>query len=218
MIDLHTHTTFSDGELIPSELIRRARVAGYEAIAITDHADPTNIEFLIEAAKKARYIEAAYCIKVVPGVEITHVPPGDIAWLAKLAKEKGADIVVVHGESPVEPVAPGTNMAAVQCKYVDILAHPGFITEEEARIAAKNGVYLEVTARKGHNLANGHVTMMAKAAGAAMLVNTDTHAPEDLIDDDKALKVLKGAGLSIKEAEIAIRNSKDLLAKIIKSR
>ena len=47
MIDLHTHSIFSDGELIPSELVRRARIKGYRAIAITDHGDASNLDFII---------------------------------------------------------------------------------------------------------------------------------------------------------------------------
>ena len=47
MIDLHTHTLFSDGELVPSELVRRSEVMGYRAIALTDHADSSNIDFII---------------------------------------------------------------------------------------------------------------------------------------------------------------------------
>ena len=39
--DLHTHTVFSDGELIPAELVRRAMVLGHDVIAITDHVDMT---------------------------------------------------------------------------------------------------------------------------------------------------------------------------------
>lgn len=39
MIDLHTHTFSSDGALIPSEHLHRFEMLGYEAIAITDHAD-----------------------------------------------------------------------------------------------------------------------------------------------------------------------------------
>ena len=99
LIDLHTHTIFSDGELIPSELARRAVIHGYEAIAITDHADYTNLEQLIEAAKKAKYLENEWDIHVLAGVELTHVPPRKIAPLAKKAKELGAEIVVVHGET-----------------------------------------------------------------------------------------------------------------------
>jgi len=53
MIDLHTHTTFSDGELIPSELVRRAETLGYRAIAITDHVDFTNIEHVLKLCFKS---------------------------------------------------------------------------------------------------------------------------------------------------------------------
>jgi histidinol phosphatase-like PHP family hydrolase len=218
MIDLHTHTLFSDGELTPSELVHRARVIGYEAIAITDHADFTNLEFLLEGAKKARYLEEGYDIRVLAGVEITHVPPKYIARLARMAKGLGAEIVVVHGESPVEPVAALTNMAAVECPDVDILAHPGFITEEEARLAADNGVYLEITCRYGHNVTNGHVALTAREAGAKLVVDTDTHSPDNLITVERALAVARGAGLTRQEARAALENSKDLLLKIIKKR
>ncbi|WP_128860227.1 histidinol phosphate phosphatase domain-containing protein [Methanocella paludicola] len=218
MIDLHTHTLFSDGELIPSELVRRAKVAGYQAIALTDHADFTNLDFLLEGAKKARYLEESYDIRVLAGVEITHVPPKLIPKLARMAKHAGAEIVVVHGESPVEPVAPLTNLAAAECEDVDILAHPGYITEEEAKLAADNGICLEITARYGHNVTNGHVARMAKAAGARLVVDTDTHSPDDLITREKALAVARGAGLTAEEAEKALQNSKDLLIKILKKR
>ncbi|MGB4679450.1 histidinol phosphate phosphatase domain-containing protein, partial [Methanothrix sp.] len=124
MIDLHTHTTFSDGELIPSELVRRAEIKGYTAIGITDHADYTNIEHIISCVSKVKYLEGILDIRILPGVELTHVPPKRIAPLADLARKLGAEIVVVHGESPVEPVRPGTNRAALEAG-VDILAHPG---------------------------------------------------------------------------------------------
>lgn len=76
MIDLHTHSTFSDGELIPSELVRRAVVKGYKAIAITDHADFTNIEHILSCMKNIKSLEEDYDIRVFTGVELTHVPPG----------------------------------------------------------------------------------------------------------------------------------------------
>lgn len=218
MIDLHTHTIFSDGELLPSELVRRAAVIGYKAIALTDHADYTNLESLVDAARKASYLEKAYNITVIAGVELTHVPPEHISPLAKKAKDLGAEIVVVHGETPAEPVAPGTNLAAVKCKYVDILAHPGFISAKEAKLAAANGIALEITARNGHNMTNGHVAKVGRAAGARLVVDTDTHSPENLISRERALAIAQGAGLSIAEARKALDNSKDLLGYINKLR
>lgn len=207
MIDLHTHTIFSDGELLPSELVRRAKVIGYEAIALTDHADYTNLERLIEAACKARVLEEAFGITVLPGVELTHLPPEHIAPLARKAKQLGAEIVVVHGETPSEPVAPGTNRAAVECKDVDVLAHPGFVTLEEAGLAASNGILLEITSRGGHNMTNGHVARIAREAGALLVVDTDSHAPGDLITGARALAVARGAGLSEAEAAATRENA-----------
>ncbi len=66
MIDLHTHSLFSDGELIPSELVRRAVMHGYRAIAITDHADFTNVELSLRMLSKAKYLEEVMDIKVLP--------------------------------------------------------------------------------------------------------------------------------------------------------
>jgi histidinol phosphatase-like PHP family hydrolase len=199
MIDLHTHTTFSDGELIPSELVRRAEVLGYKAIGITDHADYTNIEHILSCVSKAKYMEEVLDMKVIVGAELTHVPPPKIAPLASLARRLGAEIVVVHGETPVEPVRPGTNRAALEAD-VDILAHPGFITPEEAELARENDICLEITSRRGHNITNGHVVRLAKMAGAKMIVNTDSHAPEDLISRDRAVEIAMGAGLTAQEA------------------
>jgi histidinol phosphatase-like PHP family hydrolase len=199
MIDLHTHTTFSDGELIPSELVRRAVVLGYTAIGITDHVDYTNIEHILSCVSKAKYLEDVLDIRILPGVELTHVPPPKIGALAALARSLGAEIVVVHGETPVEPVCPGTNRAALEAS-VDILAHPGFITWEDAQLARENNVCLEITSRSGHNITNGHVVRMASLAKAKMVVNTDTHAPQDLIDSKRAVQIAMGAGLTWEDA------------------
>ena len=213
-IDLHTHTFLSDGVLLPSELLRRAEVMGYGALAITDHADASNLEALLRRLLRlAQTGLTGFGLTFLPGVELTHVPPVQIAPLARRARELGARIIVVHGETPVEPVAPGTNRAAVECADVDILAHPGFITEEEAALAAAHGVALEITSRGGHNRTNGHVARIALQAGARLLVNTDTHTPGDMMDQAEALRVARGAGLTAGQArEAVIANAQTLVA------
>ena len=201
--DLHTHSIFSDGELIPAELVRRAMVLGHDVIAITDHVDMTNVEFVVKSVVKAVDLCEDY-IKVIPGVEITHVPPRKIAEVAKQARRFGAKWVVVHGETVTEPVMPGTNKASVENPDIDILAHPGFITLEEAQTAKDNDVILEITGRMGHNITNGHVYKMAHEVGAKMVIDSDTHAPENLMDGAAALTVALGAGLTKEEADKAL--------------
>jgi len=195
MIDLHTHSLFSDGALVPAEHLRRVEVMGYEAVAITDHADASNLDFIIP-----RMVAAAASLNphsptlLIPGVELTHVPPALIAPLTRRARELGALIVVCHGETVVEPVAPGTNRAALEAG-VDLLAHPGFISEDEAVLAARKGILLELSGRKGHSLTNGHVARMAERTGARLAVNADAHEPGDFLTRAMAETVARGAGL-----------------------
>ena len=130
MIDLHTHTIFSDGQLIPSELVRYAAVNDYRAIAITDHGDHSNLDFIIpRIVDVCRVLADSHRIAVIPGIELTFVPPEHIEGMARKARELGARIVVVHGETIVEPVPPGTNLAALHAP-IDILAHPGLIDRD----------------------------------------------------------------------------------------
>ncbi|MCH8206380.1 MAG: histidinol phosphate phosphatase domain-containing protein [Chloroflexi bacterium] len=201
MHDFHTHTFLSDGVLAPIELVRRALHIGYRTIAVTDHVGPGNLETVLKTLiKDCETASKRWDILALPGVEITHVPKEDIGPLAEEARAMGAKIVNVHGETVSEPVEPGTNLAAVRSNDVDILAHPGLITVEEARIAAENGVVLEVSARRSHAFANGHVVRVAQEAGAAMVLNSDAHEPGELLTRDFAMKVARGAGLGEKQA------------------
>jgi histidinol phosphatase-like PHP family hydrolase len=215
MIDLHTHTTFSDGALIPAELARRAKVAGYTAIAITDHADASNLHRNLEGlAPMAREYGLHLGIDIHVGTEITHVPPGLIPGTVEAARAAGAQIVVVHGQTIVEPVDEGTNLAAIEAG-ADILSHPGLITAQEAELAAQRGVYLEITTRKGHSLTNGHVLNMARAAGAKLVVNNDAHDPGDLVLSRMRRHVCLGAGMTEDEYLMAEANAREITSRFM---
>ena len=211
MIDLHTHSIFSDGVLIPSELVRRAEVLGIKAIGITDHADASNLDFIIpRIVAVAERLNRVNHIKTVPGIELTHVPPSQIGPLAEQARSLGAKIVVVHGETIAEPVVPGTNRAALSAD-IDILAHPGLISEEEAVMAAGKGILLEISARKGHSLTNGHVAKLAGKHGAELVLNSDAHEPSDLITEQQAIHIVLGAGLSQDDFDHMQKNAESFL-------
>jgi histidinol phosphatase-like PHP family hydrolase len=208
-IEFHTHTLLSDGALLPSELIRRASVTEHQAIAITDHVDFSNVEFVIKATKRAA--EGSRGVEVLVGAEITHVAPEKISKLVRKAKALGAQLIIVHGETLAEPVAPGTNRAAAVLKDVNIIAHPGLVSQEEVELACQNGVYLELTARCGHNITNGHV---ARAA-ADLVVNSDCHGTE-LIKTADAENIARGAGLKAEDVRrVTHRNARLLLNEIL---
>ncbi len=214
MIDLHTHSIFSDGVLLPSELIRRAYSAGYKALAITDHVDSSNIDFVVPRIVKAMKDIAHYSdITLIPGAEITHVPLELIGKLVTKARGLGAKIVIVHGETVIEPVVKGTNKVAIEAG-ADILAHPGLISKEDVMGAKQKGVALEITSRKGHSLSNGYVAKTAIEVGADLIINTDSHTPEDLITVDWARIILRSAGIPEDAIEKIFRNSQKLVKRI----
>lgn len=214
MIDLHTHTLLSDGELLPSELVRRAQVKGYTAIALTDHVDSSNIDFVLpRIVKVSKVLNKDWDIFVIPGVEITHAPLKEIPQLVKFARKNGAEVVVVHGETVMEPVIPGTNRCAIEAGC-DIVSHPGNITEEDVILAAKRGVALEITTRKSHSVTNGHVYGLAHLNKAKMVLDTDSHSPENLISDEEAISFLTSLGIDLNEIKSIFRNSQDIVNRI----
>jgi histidinol phosphatase-like PHP family hydrolase len=215
MIDLHTHTLFSDGELVPAELARRAERLGYRYLAITDHVDSSTLEQAVRGAVAAAdELRRYWKIRVLPGAELTHNPPDLIPALIREARKLGALVVVVHGETLVEPVPEGTNTMAI-AGGADILAHPGLLSAKDARQAARRGVALELSGRKGHCLANGHVAAAAAAAGARLVVNSDAHSPSDLISRETAERVARGAGLSDRAVRGVYREAERLAQRLL---
>ena len=196
LYNLHCHTLLSDGDLLPSEVAARFSVLGYRVIALTDHADYSNIKAVLNQTMEfcKRWPKDSK-IKILPGVELTHLPLKQFKPLAGFARKQGARVIIGHGETPVEPVTEGTNRSALLAD-IDILAHPGLITEEDARLARKRNVFLEITARSGHANTNNHVVGMAKLAGADLIVNIDSHTPQDIILPEELSRIAERAGLT----------------------
>jgi putative hydrolase len=215
MIDLHMHSLFSDGELLPAEIARRLEFMGYSCIAITDHVDSSNLDFVVpRLAAVAGDLNKSQAVKVLPGAEITHVPPKLIGSMVTKARELGARIVIVHGETIVEPVAEGTNREAI-LSGVDILAHPGLISLEDCRLAAEREVYLEISARCGHSLTNGHVAGLARDCGAKLVLNSDAHGPNDFMTRGFAGMIAQGTGLGEHALDEMLDNSRNLIGELL---
>jgi len=206
MYNLHTHTLLSDGALIPSEVAVRYLDKGYRVIAITDHADYCNIKLLTEAVVRfsSRWPKTSG-ITILPGIELTHVPPEQFKPLAKYARTHGIKVIVAHGETTMEPVIEGTNRAALMSD-IDILAHPGLISDEDVALAKKRNIFLELTSRKGHSNTNSHVAKKASEYGAKLILSNDSHEPEDIITPDELASVGINAGLDKENIDTIYKN------------
>jgi len=214
MYNLHAHTFLSDGALLPSEVAVRYQDKGYQVIAITDHADYSNIKQIAKAI-------VGFCkrwpkdsaIKVLPGIELTHLPPEQFKPLAALARKEGIKIIIAHGETPVEPVAKNTNHLAL-LSDIDILAHPGLITDSDTQLAKERGIFLEITSRHGHRQANTHVINQARKFGAKLILNNDSHTPEDIISPAELVKAGLSFGLTQNEIDKIYKDVKTFLTKL----
>jgi len=77
-IDLHTHSTASDGTLSPTELVKLAKDSGLDAIAITDHDTFQGVPEALEAGKE-------FGIEVIPGCELSLESPEGAGWMHVVA-------------------------------------------------------------------------------------------------------------------------------------
>jgi len=214
MYNLHCHTLLSDGVLLPSEVAMRYMAAGYRVIAITDHADYSNIEYMVKGVVEfCRHWPKNAGIRVLPGVELTHLPLEQFKPLTKYCRAKGIKVVIGHGETPAEPVIKGTNRACIEAG-VDILAHPGLISDEDAKLAQEKKILLELTSRRGHCDTNGHVMEQALKFGAKLILNNDSHSPEDIIKPQELVQEGLSLGLTQKEIANIDQNVSQFLQKI----
>ena len=104
MIDLHLHTTASDGHDSPTRLVERVRAAGLRVVAVTDHDTLAGVEEAAHGAERCG-------LELIPGVEITAVwraldvhvlgyfatmsPPGLSAFLEAQRRDRVARIVTM---------------------------------------------------------------------------------------------------------------------------
>ena len=84
-VDLHSHSTASDGMLSPSQLVLHARTEGVAMLALTDHDSTAGIEEAVQTAQAVR-------LRLVPGVEVS------ATWGQEVIHVVGLNIDAAHAE------------------------------------------------------------------------------------------------------------------------
>jgi histidinol phosphatase-like PHP family hydrolase len=193
--DFHCHTFLTDGRASATDMWYEADRLGHKALAVTDHVALDDPQPLLDRLRREAKAWEGEDLTTLVGVEVTMVPPRRIPEVVRAARRAGAEVVIVHGETMANVVPIGTNRASVELNDVDILAHPGFITVEEAELAKAHDVILEISARNLHMTTNGHVARTALEVGNDLVVDSDAHAIEQLVPSHLARQVARGAGV-----------------------
>ena len=211
--DFHSHTFLTDGRASATDMWREADVLGHQALAVTDHVALEDPKPLLDRLRQEAAAWEGEELTTLIGVEVTMIPPRKIPDVVRAARRAGAEIVIVHGETPANPVPMGTNRAAVELNEVDVLAHPGFLTVGDAELAKAHDVVLELTARALHMVTNGHVARTALEVGNDLVVDSDAHATDQLVSAAHARQVARGAGVPDSAVTRVLRETPQRLLK-----
>ncbi len=216
IIDLHMHSTISDGSLHLEELVEVAIDRGYSAMAFTDHVFFDNYKRI--ADKIINWVDknqGSYKdIILIPGVEITFATPKEIGIITKDVRFMGTKWVVVHGEASFERTPACTNDAAVE-HGVDVLAHPGYIEDEQVIKSLETGTAFELSARDSYNYANKQIAETVMRNGGKMLINSDSHQVGAMLSQAKVLQTAKIANLTTEQLEAVKRDTVDIVHNVL---
>lgn len=201
MIDFHIHIAWGGrgmadgGVMAPAEALHYAALYGCRCAGLILRSDGSDLDDLSPLARAVRRLSLFANVEAFTGVELVHVPPALLPDAVREARERGAQLVLAHGETLAEPVATGSNLAAVEAG-VDILAHPGLVDDEVAAYAAEKGVALELSACPRHGLSNAHVATMADRHGCVLLPGGNVRSPLEFARRLPWDAICKGAAMT----------------------
>jgi len=181
-IDLHTHSTASDGTLSPTELIRLAKETGLDAIALTDHDTFKGVPEALAAGRELG-------MEVIPGCELSLESPEGAGWMHVVA--------LWVPENPVElQVAFDWVIEGRRTRNHEIV--------EKLRTLGINITYDRVAARAGGTIGRPHFAQELVALGVVSSIdeafkvwlgdNGRAYVPKRKLKPEKALGILKSIG------------------------
>ena len=208
-VDLHVHSLFSScGLHTILELLAHGRSIGLKAIAITDHG-PAVEEGRLTSVFFERFKSPYPDIRLYKGIELNLIDENgaiDMVWpLMPLV-----DILLLGAHPNLEkgrPKAWYTDMflAAIEKNpFIDILTHPNDPTypldfRRLAESAKRHGMAIElnnskILYRRGTSQGALELINACKEAGCLMVVNSDTHALQELGGDESVRPLLEEVG------------------------
>lgn len=188
-VDMHVHTSKSDGRDSLHNIVDAAEAKGLEVLAITDHG-PGHGSGVTEddsrrTKKEAELLQPSYHVKILVGIEAEILPTGEVY----LKDREGLDIVLAsfHG-APNEEVYYKAVLKAVTDPRVDVLAHHAWIAgrfgpideydDQLIALMKEHGVAIEINSK--HALPSWDFLQKCKEAGIKYTIGSDAHKTADV--------------------------------------
>ena len=208
VVDLHLHTTASDGRLTPKELINLAARKGLRVVAVTDHDSTEGLGEALEAAK------AFPQLTVIPGIELsTDIPGDEIHVLAYFVRHKDEELLATLRKFRQGRLERGKGMVEklrdmgldIEWQRVQEIAGDGAVGRPHVALALMEKGYVSQTneAFEKYIGRNGPAYVEREKLTPVEAVETITSwggvavlaHPAQLLDLDANLEDLKAAGL-----------------------
>lgn len=213
-VELHAHTTASDGVLSIDELVEAALDRGFHTIAVTDHSRSQVQANGLSNARLEKHIEAVRAaaerwsdrIAVLAGSEVDILVDGSLDYPDSLLAELDVVVASPHASLAQSPeVATERLLKAMENPHVTVMGHPtgrlvlkreGLSPDMPALVkaAAARGVALEINANPYRlDLRDRHVAL-ALEHGCLIAINTDAHSREGFEDGEHGVATARRAG------------------------
>jgi predicted metal-dependent phosphoesterase TrpH len=184
VIDLHTHTTASDGRSTPSELVTRARAVGITTLAVTDHDT-------MAAVPETAAFAAAAGMGFVPGIEITTVSRGkDAHVLAYFLSPEASGLSELIADQRRRRVERAREIAAALEKMgapIDLDALLASAGERSGKAIARPQIAQAL-------IAAGHVSSVAEAFDRFLGENCPAYVPHTGASPARAVELIVSGG------------------------
>ena len=197
--DLHTHSTWSDGQNTVADMVSAAKQLGYEYVAITDHSESAWSSRKLARAdvpRQRKEIDALRSrvtgIEILHGVEVDIMPDGTLDFDDDLLR--GFDIVLasLHDSGGHDGRRlTDRYLRTLDNPLVNVITHPanrspgqspGYALDYDRLFdaAMATGTALEIDGAPGHLDLDGDIARQAAAAGVTLVIDSDCHRLESL--------------------------------------
>ncbi len=186
-IDLHVHSSVSDGTYSPAEVTETAHKAGLAAFALTDHDTTAGVEEAIETARQWEHTE--HPLEVIPGVEISvGYKDRDIHMLGLLIDHKNKELVSVLENVRKERVMRNIKMAKnLADAGIDISIEKLEAEEEEGTVITR-AHFAKYLAR------HGYAENIKDAFFKYLQIDGPYYVTRNYISPEHAIELIRGAG------------------------
>jgi DNA polymerase (family 10) len=211
--DVHMHTTETDGKDDLETMVRAARDAGLDYMAITDHSKALAMangldenRALAHAARIREIGQRIEGIEVLAGIECDILPDGSLDLAADCLAQLDIVVASVHSAHRQEE-AEMTNrlLRAIEHPWVDIVAHPtGRLLlrrepskvnlDQVARAAARHGVALEINCLPDRLDLSDVNARLVRERGVKLVISSDAHSRQALTMKRWGVMVARRAG------------------------